>query len=114
MLLVGTVARPHGLRGEVVVVLATNRLERLDEGSVLTDRAGSTHTVARSRPLKNRFVVGFDTSTSIEEAESLRGRELYAAPLDDPDELWVHDLVGSVVEDVTGRVLGTVDAVEAN
>jgi len=32
---VGFVVKPHGLRGEVVVHLVTNRLERLDPGTVL-------------------------------------------------------------------------------
>jgi len=39
---------------------------------------------------------------------------LFALPLDDPDALWIHELIGAQVEDVTGRVLGTVDSVEAN
>jgi 16S rRNA processing protein RimM len=34
--------------------------------------------------------------------------------LDDPDALWVHELVGSDVVDVEGRAHGRVAAVEAN
>jgi 16S rRNA processing protein RimM len=33
---------------------------------------------------------------------------------EDPDELWVHELVGSELFDPAGRVLGRVAAVEAN
>ncbi len=36
LLEVGTIARPHGLLGEVVVSLVTNRLERLARGAELT------------------------------------------------------------------------------
>jgi 16S rRNA processing protein RimM len=39
---------------------------------------------------------------------------LEAAPLEDPDALWVHELIGSDVYDGAGTVLGRVTAVEAN
>jgi 16S rRNA processing protein RimM len=39
---------------------------------------------------------------------------LRAAPIVDPEALWVHELHGSEVVDVTGRHLGRVTAVEAN
>ena len=39
---------------------------------------------------------------------------LRAEPIDDPDTLWVHELVGADVVAVDGRRLGRVAAVEAN
>ena len=39
---------------------------------------------------------------------------LTAEPIDDPDELWVHDLVGSFAFDVAGNPLGLVVALVAN
>ncbi len=47
-------------------------------------------------------------------AQELRDTDLYAPPLLDPDALWIHDLIGSVVEDTEGTELGTVVSVEAN
>ena len=47
-------------------------------------------------------------------AEGLRGAVLSAEPLDDPDALWVHQLVGSEVVDTDGGAHGAVVAVEAN
>jgi 16S rRNA processing protein RimM len=48
-------------------------------------------------------------------AEALHGEVLTAEPLEDPDVLWVHDLVGSeVVAAADGARLGVVEAVEAN
>ncbi len=47
-------------------------------------------------------------------AESLRGTELEAEPLDVPGKLWVHELVGATVRDAAGTELGRVAAVEAN
>jgi 16S rRNA processing protein RimM len=49
------------------------------------------------------------------EAEALHGEVLFAEPIDDPDTLFVHDLIGSTVVDATsGEELGVVESVEAN
>ena len=114
MLEVGRIVKPHGLRGDVIVSLATNRPERVAPGSVLSTEDGRPMTVLRSAPHQGRFIVTFEGLSGIDEAEGARGTQLFAPPLDDPDTLWIHELIGSSVEDATGRVLGTVDSVEAN
>ena len=43
-----------------------------------------------------------------DQAEALRNTVLSAAPIDDPDELWVHELIGAVVVDQDGVARGTV------
>ncbi len=53
-------------------------------------------------------------STASTPPEALRDTPLSAPPLEDPDALWVHDLIGSVVEDGAGVELGRVRSVEAN
>jgi 16S rRNA processing protein RimM len=113
LLEVGHVVKPHGLRGEVIVWLTTNRAERLEPGAVL--RAGERELrVERAAPHRGRFIVSFEGVTGIDAAEELRGTELLALPLEDPDVLWVHEMIGCPVEDVSGRPLGTVEAIEAN
>jgi len=114
LLHVGRIVKPHGLRGDVIVSLGTNRPERVAVGSVLTTDGGRTLTVERSSSHQHRFIVSFEGVSGIEDAEALRGADLSAPPLDDPDALWVHELIGSRVEDPSGRVLGTVESVEAN
>ncbi len=114
MLHVGHVVKPHGLRGDVIVSLATNRTERVAPGSVLSTDAGESMKVLRSSPHQGRFIVTFEGMSGIEDAELARGTQLFAPALDDPDELWVHELIGAEVEDLNGRVLGTVESVEAN
>jgi 16S rRNA processing protein RimM len=113
LLEVGRVTRPHGLRGEVVVDLTTDRVERLAAGSVLSTDAGDL-TVAAARPHQRRWIVAFEGHAGREAAERLRGLALRAEALDDPDTLWVHDLVGSEVVTVEGEVAGTCVAVVAN
>lgn len=110
---VGRIAKPHGLRGEVVVELTTNRVERVSAGSVLV--AGDRPlTVVHSTPHQGRWIVAFEGVESREAAEDLRGYTLSAEPIDDPEALWVHDLVGSRLVDQDGADRGEIVAVESN
>jgi 16S rRNA processing protein RimM len=114
LLEVGRIGRPHGLRGEVVVRLTTDRNERLAVGSVLHTDAGEL-VVAAARPHQDRWIVAFEGRDRREAVEGLRGKVLRAEALDDPDELWVHDLVGAeVVSAGSGDPVGTCVAVVAN
>jgi 16S rRNA processing protein RimM len=113
LLEVGRVTRPHGLRGEVVVELVTNRTERVRPGSVLRGGAGWMQ-VERAQPYGKRWLVVFAGVSDREQAEKLRGQALSAAPIEDDGELWVDQLVGSEAVDRSGRPLGRVQAVEAN
>ncbi|HEX5365259.1 MAG TPA: ribosome maturation factor RimM [Acidimicrobiales bacterium] len=113
LLEVGHIARPHGLRGEVVVALTTERVERLAPGSRLeTDRGELVVRAARAH--HDRWIVSFEGHGTLEEADALRGLTLRAEPLDGPDELWVHDLVGAEVVTLAGDVVGRCTAVVAN
>ena len=114
MLHVGRIVKPHGLRGDVIVSLTTNRDERVASGSILSDRDGRAFEVVRSSSHQGRFIVTFDGVNGIDEADALRDTQLFAPALDDPDQLWVHDLIGSRVEDTSGLPLGVVIGVEAN
>jgi 16S rRNA processing protein RimM len=113
LLEVGRIAKAHGIRGEVTVVLTTDRLERLAPGAVLHTRRGSL-TVVSARPHQTAHLVAFDGVTDRNGAEALRGLVLQAEPLDDPDELWVHELVGREVVEVDGTARGRVAALEVN
>jgi 16S rRNA processing protein RimM len=111
---VGAIVKPHGLRGDVIVTLSTNREERIERGARLTTGEGRELEVARSSPHGGRYIVTFEGVSGIDDAETLRGTSLFGLPLDDPHALWVHDLIGSQVQDAGGALLGTVEAVQAN
>jgi 16S rRNA processing protein RimM len=113
LLEIGHVVRPHGLSGEVVVDLVSNRPERLATGSVL-DVGGRRLRVATARPFKTRWLVGFDGVDSADAAEHIRGVRIVAPAIHDPDALWVHDLVGAEVASVDATPLGRVCAVVSN
>ena len=123
---IGRIVKAHGIRGEVVVEAVTNRPGRFAAGSVLYagERAlpvrrasvqGGPDPAGRTR--RDRWIVSFEGVDDRNQAERLRDTVLHGDPVghdDDPDELWVHELVGSELLDPTGRVLGRVAAVEAN
>jgi 16S rRNA processing protein RimM len=117
LLEVGRVVKPHGLGGEVVVELVTNRDERVAPGSVLHTAGGDLEVVG-SRPFSatgvGRWIVTFRGVSDRAASEALRGAVLSAPPIDDPEALWVHDLIGATVVDAAGATLGTVTSVEAN
>lgn len=110
---VGRIGRPHGLKGEVTVMLVTDRHERLDPGAALY--AGErTLVVEKSRRQRAGWVVHFEGVVDVDGAEALRGSILTADPVDAGEDPWVHELIGCEVSDVSGRALGRVTAVEAN
>jgi 16S rRNA processing protein RimM len=113
LLEVGRVVRPHGLRGDVVVDLVTDRTDRVAPGTVLQSERGPL-TVLSSQPHQHRFIVAFDGVFDREGAQALVGSILQAEAVDDPDAMWVHELIGSVVRETDGTERGRVVSVQAN
>jgi 16S rRNA processing protein RimM len=107
------VVKPHGVQGEVIVELVTDRVERVAPGASLDTDAGAL-VVAASRPHQARWIVSFEGIGDREGADELRGVVLRAEPIDDPEALWVHQLIGAEVAGVDGRGYGRVESVEAN
>jgi len=120
---VGRILRPHGVRGEVVVDVRTDRPEhRFGAGSALHRPDGPPLTVSAARPHGQRWLLRFVGVASRDAAETLRGTEL-TAPADPPapagdgssegaEEYPDHVLVGMSVQDVSGDPIGTVAAIE--
>ncbi len=122
MAVVARVARPHGLRGEVVLNPETDFPdERFQPGSrVFAQSAGIVRAmVIRSAwTLRDRRVVAFEGLESIEAVEGLAGIELRVpieslSPLPD-GSYYRHDLVGCEVETVLARRVGAVARVEGS
>ena len=113
LLEVGRILKSHGLRGEVVVDMTSDRPERVTRGAELATATGPL-VVMEARPHQDRWLIRFDGCTSREAADALRGTVLWAEPLDDEDELWVHELIGCTVVDAEGIERGTVESVQDN
>jgi 16S rRNA processing protein RimM len=121
MVLVGRIARPHGLRGQVVVTPETDFVEnRFQTGATLwtrSSRGDEVLTISTMRVQNGRPVIGLEGFATIEEVERLAGLELRVPeealmPLAD-GAYYVHQLVGCVVETVGGLRVGEVTRVEA-
>ena len=120
MVLVGRVARPHGIRGDVVVNPETDFAgERFAVGASLWTRvAGVVEqvTVARAAFGGRRPIVGFEGTSGVPDAERLAGAEL-RVPEDalaklDPGAYYQHQLIGCRVETTAGVPVGEVVRVE--
>lgn len=120
MVLVGRVARAHGLRGHVIVNPETDFPEqRFRVGSVLWTRtpAGDRQlTISAVRFQQGRPVIAFDGFDSIEDVEPLAGYELRVPedalqPLE-TGRYYEHQLVGCLVETVGGMRVGEIAKVE--
>ena len=66
------------------------------------------------RPFQQRWIAKLDGIDTREAAEALSGQVISGEPIEDPDALWVHELVGAEVASPDGRRWGTVVAVLSN
>jgi 16S rRNA processing protein RimM len=117
-LVVGRIARAHGIGGEVAVEVRTDSPElRFAPGAVLdTDPAErGPLTIERARWHSGRLLVSFAEVVDRTGAESLRNTLLVAdsstSPAVDDDEFWDHDLIDLAVVTVDGAELGAISDV---
>lgn len=121
-LVVGRVARSHGVRGELVVEVRTDEPEvRFAPGAVLRGRAARSDqirdfTVESAREHSGRLLVNLVGVTDRTAADALRGTLLLVdsddlGPSEDPDEFYDHELEGLSVQLTDGTVVGTVTEV---
>lgn len=113
LLQLGRIGKAHGLRGEVTAVITSDRPERTAPGAVWHLDAGPV-VVEAIRPFQQRWIAVLAGVSTREAAEALSGQVVYGEPIDDPDALWVHDLVGAEVRTPDGRAWGTVATVLSN
>ncbi|MEV5717489.1 ribosome maturation factor RimM [Amycolatopsis mediterranei] len=115
---VGRIAKAHGIRGELAVDVRTDSPEqRFKIGAAVTTqlRDGSKRelTIAAAREHSGRLLVRFEEVPTRDVAETLRGALLLAdtatlPPTEDPDEFYDHELAGLRAELTDGTVVGKV------
>src|SRR5262245_5344737 len=120
MAVVGRVARPHGLKGQVVVSPETDFVEeRFAKGATVWTRSTGGDeqlTVASLRLQNGRPIVGFVGFDRVEDVKRLAGLELRVPedalrPLQ-PGTYYEHQLIGCLVETTAGDAIGEVTKVE--
>lgn len=113
LLEIGTIRRAHGVRGDVLVELASDRPERVADGArwFAADR---WLTVVSARRHQDRWLVTLAELGDRSAAQQLTNTTVFAESIDDPDAMWVHELIGAEVVEVSGQSRGTCVAVVAN
>ena len=120
LLLVGRVARPHGIKGHVVVNPETDFVEdRFRTGRMIligpADRTRA-YEIRDVRFQQGRPIVALTGVETMTDAEALAGSEVWlpesqVAPLPE-GTVYRHDLIGCEVHDTSGTRLGSITAVE--
>lgn len=113
--IVGTVGRPQGVRGEVTVRPRTDAVAERFAPGVSFQADGRTLRVAGHTFVQGRLVVTFEGVGDRNAAEALRGLDLWAdagGTVLDTDEYHDTDLIGLAAVDTLGSVLGEVVGVE--
>jgi 16S rRNA processing protein RimM len=117
-LVIGQIARPHGIRGEVVVEVTTDDpAARFVAGSDLATAAGRLLRIEAVRPHQGRLIIAFEGVLDRDAADELRGVKLCVDSAEigepeDPDEFNDFQLIGLSVVDVEGKPLGEVVRIE--
>jgi 16S rRNA processing protein RimM len=103
-IIVGEVARPHGIRGEVCIDSHADSPSYFERGAVVrlsppgAPQRGRDYVVRAARVHKERLLVTFDGVPDRNAAETLRGLSVsipaskLAPP--EPDEVFLHELLG--------------------
>lgn len=113
LLEIGILRRAHGLRGQMSVELASDRPERVATGARWF-AGGTWLTVRQAQRHQERWLVSFDEIADRTAAQRFTNAVARAVALDDPEALWVHELIGAEVVEVGGRRRGVCRAVVAN
>ena len=113
MVKVGQIINTRGLKGECKVYVTTDEPEsRFKKGNQLMLDGGRDLTITRATPYKDMYYLQFAEIGTIEEAEKLRGSNLWINESDLPeleeDEFYYHQLLGCTVVNEEEEVLGEV------
>ena len=117
LICVGAIGGAYGVRGEVRLKSFCATPDDIETYSPLTTEDGAkTFSLAIIRPMKNGFVARVAEVATKEEADALKGTQLFARRDQLPhlpnDEFYYTDLVGLEVFDTGGTSLGRVKAVQ--
>ncbi len=117
-LMIATVLKPQGVRGECKLRSWAADIERFHRWTTLYRKSGAGFepVSVRVARIRDGFVYAYlDDSSTADQAESFRGTDLYvdrthAAPLDE-DAVLIADLIGCNAMDEHGALIGTLSEV---
>ncbi len=116
--LLGTITRPHGIKGELKVRPFTAELDSIARYAQLllaTDEKAvkKTYTNEQARVSGTQVILRLRECTSRDMAESLVGQGVWVRSAELPpataDEFYLHTLLGKAVQTVDGQQLGVAE-----
>ncbi|QGU02305.1 Ribosome maturation factor RimM [Corynebacterium kalinowskii] len=114
--MIGRVVKSHGIKGEVVVESTTDEPDiRFALGEVLHGKQSKKEhelTIDAVRVHQGRLLIKFEEIPDRTAADSLRGTQFFAAPLEDDDDegFYDHELIGLKVMH-NGKEIGEITGV---
>ena len=116
LICVGEITGAYGVKGEVRVNSFCDKPSDIAKYSPLFDSLGSQYTLKITREIKNGYTAHLTNVTTREDAEALRGVQLFIhrkqLPALADDEYYHSDLIGLVVKNVNDVELGYVRSVQ--
>ena len=119
LICVGAIAGAFGVHGEVRLKSFTAEAEAIvDYAPLTTEDNSKSFDLVLTRSIKNGLAARLTGVTTKEEADALKGTQLYAPrerlPELPEDEFYYTDLIGLEVRDTGGTTLGHVKSVQNN
>ncbi len=113
---IGIITRPHGVKGEVVVIPISDQIQQFEELKKISliDQSGERKSfiIERARVISNRMVVKFENINDRDAALALKGlyidkrlNEYEALPA---DEYYIFDIIGLKVKTTDDVWLGKI------
>lgn len=122
-ILIGTITKAHGMRGEVKILCFSGEPEQLSdyENLVLVDRKASLSPVLaikKTRPQGKIAITLLESISDRNRSEAIEGSGVLVdkneLPEIDEDEYYWHQLIGKSVVDTEGVLLGKIDSIFSN
>lgn len=116
-LVVGSLRRAHGVRGDMVMEIITDFPERLKPGTmVYVGEAHTPVTIENARNHSEGLIIKFRDVASPEDAARYRNKPVYVTTADRPalpkGQYYDHQLLGFAVVDVdTNETIGTLNEI---
>ena len=114
----GYVIKPHGLNGELQILLDVDSPEeysQLESVFVLQGQQLVPFFIESIAVRGNKAIVAMEEIESVDDAKALKGSKLFlplaALPELPDDEYYYHDLVGFVLRQSEGEIIGEIQSV---
>lgn len=120
--LIGIIGKPHGIRGETVIMLLTDYPKTIKKGDILffdekcTQKAEVENVRWKDTGKLHLLIIKFKGIDSRSDAENLKGTNVFRSIKDSPrlkkNQYWIDDIIGCMVYTESNVRVGTVIDVE--